>query len=186
MKLDSLYQDTNARKHQYWAWLKNINAKQAEVLLAFAKDAFEQEVRRGEQIDTKGNWLLAASFAALSLAAIVAKPAVDGLNHGLTVMIGIGVAIVIVSLFFAMSAVLWTIRVTRSWFPPNPELVLREEIITDNEIDMERDLALHYIDNFSLNRRVDDDKARLLKHGQMLLFCAIATAAFVGLCRLLA
>jgi hypothetical protein len=186
MKLDSLYQDTNVRKHQYWAWLTNINAKQAEVLLAFAKDAFEQEARRGEQIDTKGNWLLAASFGALSLTAIVAKPAVDGLNHDLSLMIGIGVTIVIVCLLFAVSAVLWTIRVTRSWFPPNPELVLREEMITDNEIDMERDLALHYIDNFSLNRRVDDDKARLLKRGQMLLFCAIATAAFVGWCRLFA
>jgi lysylphosphatidylglycerol synthetase-like protein (DUF2156 family) len=106
MNLDRRFQDTDTTKHKYWSWLTNINAKQAEILLSFAKDAFEQEVRRGERIDTKGNWLLAASFAALSLAAIVAKPAVDGLNRDLHLIIGIGLVIVIVGLLCAMSAIL--------------------------------------------------------------------------------
>jgi hypothetical protein len=184
MKIAS--QDVETNKRKYWTWLADINANQADTLLAFAKNAFEHEAKRGEQIDTKGNWLLGASFAALSLAAVISKPAVDGLSCVSRLTIGAGVAIVIVILVSAMSAVLWTIRVNRSWFPPNPELVLRPEILTDSEVDLKRDLALHYIDNFSLNRRVDDNKARLLKRSQALLFIAMAAAALVGIGRLLA
>lgn len=80
MNLADIQNETSANKQHYWGWLKDINAKQAEILLDFAKDAFEQEAKRGEQIDTKGNWLLGTSFAALSLATIVAPPAVRGLD----------------------------------------------------------------------------------------------------------
>jgi hypothetical protein len=184
MNLAKVYQEIESRKQQYWSWLADINPKQADILLSFAKDSFQQEARRREEIDTKGYWLLAASFAALGVAAVVAKPAVDGLSHRLHLIIGIGVAVVIASLLLAMSLVLWSIRLNRSWFPPNPELVLRPEIFTDNEIDLERDLAFHYLDNTSLNRRMDDNKARLLKRGQAFLFVAIATAAVIGTCRL--
>jgi hypothetical protein len=185
MKLLNIQKETDANKQRYWGWFADINANQATILLDFAKDAFQQEARRGEQIDTKGNWLLAASFAGMSLAATVARPATEGLGGCFHLVIAVGVTIVIVSLGLAMTAVLWAIKVNRSWFPPNPELVLRPEIITDDAIDLERDLALHYIDNASLNRRVDDNKARLLKRGQLLLFVAIVVAAIVGLSRML-
>jgi hypothetical protein len=184
MQLSNIQKEARVNKQRYWELLQDIGPRQAELLLSFAKDAFVQEARRGEQIDTKGNWLLAASFAALSLAAVVAKPAVDGLNGCIHLTIGIGIGIVIVGLGFAMTAILWTIKVTRSWFPPNPDLVLRAEVITDNDIDLERDLILHYLDNVCLNRRVDDNKARLLKRGQLFMFAAIFIASMVGIARM--
>lgn len=63
---------------------------------------------------------------------------------------------------------------------------MRQAIITDNEVDLERDLALHYFDNVSLNRCVDNTEARLLKRGQFAFFIAMLGVAIVGLCRLLA
>lgn len=186
MNLTDIQNETHANKQHYWAWLKDINAKQAEVLLDFAKDAFEQEAKRGEQIDTKGNWLLGASFAALSLATIVAPPAVRGLDPPFHAIVLAAITVVIVSLVFAMVMILWTIRVSRSWFPPNPSLIMRQAIITDNEVDLERDLALHYFDNVSLNRHVDNTKAQLLKRGQGAFFIAMLGVAIVGLCRMLA
>jgi hypothetical protein len=182
----SIVRDIEANKQKYWSWLTNINISQADTLLSFARDAFDYEARRGEQIDTKANWLQGGAFAALSLAVIVSKTAVDGLKSGPSrLVIETGVAVVIGVLFCSIIAVLWTIRVNRNWFPPNPELVLRPEILTDNETDLKRDLALHYIDNFSLNRRMDDNKARLLKRGQVLLFLAAFATTIVGFVRLL-
>jgi len=185
MNLSAIQKQVTAEKESYWKWFINISPRQADILLAFAKDAFDQEAKRGDQIDAKGNALLITSLAILTLAATVAKPALDRLSGcALPIIFGVGIAIVILNLIIAMICTLWAIRVNRSWFPPNPKLILREEVITDDDIDLSRDLVLHYLDNVRLNRFVDDNKARLLKRGQAFLLAGVALGAFVGLCRM--
>jgi hypothetical protein len=184
MNLADIRKETAANKQRFWGWLTDINARQADVLLEFAKDAFEQEARRGEQIDTKGNWLLAASFAGLSLAATVAKSAVEGLASCNYSVVAFGILGVVLILTAASGFALRSVKINRSWFPPNPELILRPAILTGDGIDLERDLILHYIDNYSSNRRIDDNKAALLKRSQWFMFAALAVAVLVGMIRM--
>jgi hypothetical protein len=80
MNLEQIREETESKKRLYLEWLKDIKTEQATLLLAFVQDAFREDSRRGEHLDQKGNWILAACFTAIGVMAILSKSAVEAIN----------------------------------------------------------------------------------------------------------
>jgi hypothetical protein len=152
MNLTDIRSEMQVNKQHQWEWMRDLTSRQADLLFTFARDAFDQEGKRGEHLDSKGNWILAACLGGMSLVAVAGRAIVAGLSPDLYFIIATGIVLAVVSFTLAAVWIVWGIRVNRGWFPPNPELVLRPDIFTDNDQHLARDIILHYV------RRPSDDQ----------------------------
>jgi len=184
MKLEHIREQIRTAKHLYYGWLSDITPEQGTLLLAFVRDAFDKENGRGDILDQKGNWILAASLAGLAGITATAKSFLGGLQGWAYSFTVAALIAVVFTLMLAGMFVIWGMRVRAAWGPPNPELILRPEILNAEYRYLQRDLILHYTENFMSNRRVSDGKAAMLQRGQWSLLTAFALTVLIGIGRL--
>jgi hypothetical protein len=184
MKLSEIREQTRTAKQLYWGWLAQLKSAQGKLFLDFTRDAFEQENARGEHLDNKGNWILAASLAGLAGVAAVGQSFVSGLHGWSYAMVFAAVWSIVFALIVAAVIAVWGIRVRASWLLPNPEVVLRPDIVDAAYTHVQRDLILHYLENFMSNRRMSNAKADMLQRGQWSLLAAFILAALVAMIRI--
>lgn len=172
-----------AKKEAWAALLNALSTEQGELLLSGVKDALQYEAARGEHLDDKGNWMLAGSLAGLAAVAAAAGAVFDGLQgwpYGLMVAATMAITI---SLLGAAVLVLWGIRVRAGWFGPNPDLMIRADVLAGPLEHLHRHLILHYGESVVANSHAAESKATLLEWGQVFLLAAFFLAAVVGLAR---
>ncbi len=183
MKVSAICELVRAKKQNLADVLAGVTDDQGAVLLSFVRDALQCENGRGEHLDSKGNWILGASLAGLAAVTAAAKPVIDGLHGwGHDFVLG-GTLLIVAALIIAGMFVLAGIRVRAAWFPLNPELIIRREILAAEPRYLYRDLVLHYTEVFMANWRVSEEKADMLTCGQFSLLAAFAVAVIIGLAR---
>jgi len=185
MKLSEIREIVRAKKQHYADLLAGITDDRGELLLPFVQDALKYECGRGEHLDSKGNWILGASLAALAATTVAAKPVIQGLRGWRYDLVLGGVLLIVAASIAAVIFVLLGIKIHAAWFPPNPELIIRSEILTVERRYLYRDLILHYTEVFMANWRVSEGKADMLTRGQFSLLAAFIIALIVGLARAL-
>ncbi len=183
MTVEEICELARTKKLVYAEWLVNITTEQGELLLLSVRDALQYENGRGEHLDTKGNWILAACLAGLAAIAAVAKPLVDGLNGWHYALTFASLLLIVLALFGAVLFVLWGIRVKAEWFEPRPEIILRQDVLNAEVRYLYRHLILHYTEAFIANSWVSEVKARRLMRAQGFLLAAFVLAVLVGLSR---
>lgn len=183
MTVEEITELARAKKQAYAQWLADITPAQGAVLLSVIRDAFQFENGRAEHLDTKGNWILAASLAGLAVVTAASKALVSGLTGSGHTVILLAVLLIVLILFAACLFVLWGIRIKAAWFCPRPEIILREQIATFDEGYLYRDLILHYAEATIANSWISEGKARMLIRAQACLLSAFVLAVAIGLCR---
>lgn len=183
MTVTEICELARSKKLLFAEWLINITSDQGELLLSSVRDALQYENGRGEHLDTKGNWILAACLAGLASVAGVAKPLVDGLHGWGQKVIFTAVVLIVLALFAAIIFVLWGIRIKAAWFGPRPEIIFRQDILAAEERYLYRHLILHYTEALIANSWVSEIKARKLMCAQAFLVAALFLAVLIGLGR---
>ena len=183
MTVKEICELARSKKLLFAQWLVNITASQGELILSSVRDALQYESGRGEHLDTKGNWILAASLAGLASVAAVAKPLFDGLRGWSQELTIVALLSIVLALFGAVLFVLLGIRIKPAWFEPRPEIIIRPDILAAEERYLYRHLILHYTEALIANSWVSEIKARKLMRAQACLMVALVLAVLLGLGR---
>ncbi len=162
MTVREITEHARTKKLIYAESLANITAAQGAILLPAIRDSLQLENGRAEHLDTKGNWILAASLAGLAAITAAAKPLLNGLVDWTHTLILVAILLIVFILFGACVFVLWGIRIKAAWFCPRPEIILRQEAATFDEGYLYRDLIVHYAEATIANSWVSEGKARML------------------------